>query len=180
MTPSHYDEPRTDNERLFNLQYDYKNGDGDALGKMYKMLFVIAHKAINKSKRGQDFCSADREQKAQDAATYVIEQYITRPDFVITDSITGYLFLRVRKELNYARKCDRMLAFTDTLPEKPATRKSYEYIVTDGATGARVTYHSAAELYLNPIFRKLRKKHLAECIRNGTRWNGYKFELLEI
>ena len=32
MTLPHFDEPKSENERLLNLQYEYKNGRAEALG----------------------------------------------------------------------------------------------------------------------------------------------------
>jgi hypothetical protein len=180
MKLPHYTTPANDNERLLNLQYDYRNGRAEALGEMYALLFTIAYKCINKSKRGQDFCTADREQKAQDAATYVVEQYLTRPSFVIHDSVTGYLHCRINRELNYARECDKMLVFTGKLPERVKQRKSYEYIVTNNATGERTVYHTATEIFLTKTFHGMRKKRLVECINNGTTYKNYRFELLEV
>ena len=180
MTLPYFSEPRNDNERLLNYQYEYRNGKADALGQMYELLFTIAYKSINKSKRGRDFCVSDRKTKAQDAATYVIEQYITRPSFAITESVTGYLYCRINRELNYARECDKMLVYTGELPERANARHAYEYIVTDNATGDRRTYQSAGELLLQPVFKCLRKKRLVECIRNGTTYKNYSFEVIEI
>ena len=48
------------------------------------------------------------------------------------------------------------------------------------ASGKTETYESAAELYLNPAFEKLRKKQLAECIKTGCTWKHYIFDLLEV
>ena len=79
MTLPHFDEPKSENERLLNLQYEYKRQSRGA-GR-YEALFLIAKKTINKRPRGRDFCAAIREQKAQDAATYIIEQYLKRPAF---------------------------------------------------------------------------------------------------
>ena len=172
--------PATDNERLLNYQYDYRNGKPDALGKMYELLFTIAYKTINNSKRGQDFSAADRKQKAHDAATYVIEQYITRPSFEIRESVTGYLHTRITRELNYARKCDKMLVYTSTLPERNSDRHDYEYIVTDNITGERRIYESAGELFLNPEFEKLKKCRLVECIQNKKTYKNYSFDVIEI
>ena len=39
MTLPHFDEPKSENERLLNLQYEYKNGRAEALGEMYEALF---------------------------------------------------------------------------------------------------------------------------------------------
>lgn len=177
-------QPKSDNKRLFELQGEYKGGRAEALGEMYEMLATIAAKTISRIGQGDARVKAmgcgEREQKAHDAATYIIEQYLKRPGFLITDSITGYLYRRVLKELNYARKCDKMLVFTGELPDRPKDGRRYEYIVTDGATGQRWTYCCAGELYLNPAFKGLRKKRLAECIRTGRKWKTYSFDVLEI
>lgn len=180
MTLPHFDEPRTDNERLLNLQYDYKNGRAEALGEMYALLFTIAYKCINKSKRGQDFCAADRKQKAHDAATYVIEQYITRSSFAIRESVTGYLHCRITYELNFARECDKMLVYTDTLPERENIRREYEYIVTDNTTGEHKAYSNAGELFLNPEFKKIKKSRFKECVRSGKKYKKYSIEVIEL
>lgn len=179
MTLPHYDEPKSDNERLLNLQYEYKHGRAEALGEMYEALFLIAKKTINKRPRGRDFCVAIREQKAQDAATYIIEQYLKRPAFVIERSITGYLYTRVSKELNYARECDKMLAFTDTLPERPSVRESWEYVVTDNITEKREIYATSWELLHDPKFAGLEESRLTTCLKYGTAWKNYRFEIIE-
>ena len=44
MTLPHFDEPKSENERLLNLQYEYKHGRAEALGEMYEALFLIAKK----------------------------------------------------------------------------------------------------------------------------------------
>ena len=177
-------QPKSDGQRLFELQGEYKAGRADALGEMYEMLATIAHKTINRigqnDARGAALACPEREQKAHDAATYIIEQYLKRPGFLITDSITGYLYRRVLKELNYARKCDKMLVYTGELPERPKDGRRYEYIVTDGATGQRTSYCCVGELYMNPAFKGLRKKRLAECISTGKKWKNYSFDVLEI
>lgn len=180
----HYAQPKTDGQRLFNLQYDYKNGRTAALGEMYGLLRVIAYKTINKISNGDEhvksLSASERESKAHDAATYIIEQYIKRPTFCINKSMTGYLHSRIMRELYGGRKCDKMLVFTDELPERKAERHEYRCIVTDRKTGERETYASLGELLLAPAFHSLRKKRLVECIRNDTTWKNYRFELLEI
>ena len=122
----HYAQPKTDGQRLFNLQYDYKNGRTAALGEMYGLLRVIAYKTINKISNGDEhvksLSASERESKAHDAATYIIEQYIKRPTFCINKSMTGYLHSRIMRELYGGRKCDKMLVFTDELPERKAER----------------------------------------------------------
>lgn len=170
----------TDTQRYMQLQAEYKAGDSSKLADMYSVLYTLAYKAVNK-RLGKSGASADiRQQKAHDAATYIIEQYIKRADFVIKDSVLGYLYTRITKELNYARNCDKMLVFTDVMPERADGTKRIEFIVTDLKTDTKTTYESAGVMLLNPVFKGLRRKRLAECLKNGTKWKNYRFEIIEI
>lgn len=183
----YYDTPTNDNQRLLNLQLKYKVNGGKYLGEMYKLLYEIAYKNINKlSKQSQkikNMDAAERMEKAHNAATYIIEQYLKRPDFVIKDSMTGYLYTRIKWELygkDHQNKSDQMVEYTDKLPERNGARIKYKYLVKDVITGIDTTYDSAAELYLNPAFKGLKKKRLVESIRTGRRWKNYIFDLLEV
>ena len=183
----------SDNNELFELQAKILNGDKGALSAMYKKLYEIAYKTINANSHKNEviagMTAAERQTKAHDAATYIIEQYLKRPDFKITESMTGYLYRRINYELygRFNRKCDKLLIFTDfsqnarTWESKRETKKTgYRYLVKDLKTGTSTSYESAAELYLNPEFKGLRKKRLAECIRTGRKWKNYIFDLLEV
>ena len=113
-----YSDPRTDNQRLMSLQYEYRNEQNqESLVGMYEILRTIAAKYINtiakKNKRVENLSQFDKECKAANAATYMVEQFILRPDFVITSSFTGYLYLRVEYELYYHRKVDGIVDFVD-------------------------------------------------------------------
>lgn len=114
----HFDTPTSDNEKLLNYQYAYKEqDDARALNQMYKLGYRIALKFINakakKNKHIAALCMDDREEKAHNAITYIIEQYIKRADFAITDSFTAYLYLRIQHELFYQRKVDKIVSFVD-------------------------------------------------------------------
>ena len=177
----------SDDQELFNLQSRLKNGDAQAMAEMYEKLVTIAYKTINNRSNinaNIKALSADeRKQKAHDAATYIIEQYLKRPAFEITNSITGYLYTRIKWELygkDHQYKRDQMVVYTDKLPERNGARIKYKYLVKDVITGKDTTYESADELYLNPAFKGLRKKRLVESIRTGRKWKNYIFDLLEV
>ena len=177
----------SDDQQLFKLQSRLKNGDAQAMAEMYEKLVMVAYKTINSRSNSNAKIKAlsadERKQKAHDAATYLIEQYLKRPAFVITDSITGYLYTRVNWELygkDHQYKRDQMVVYTDKLPERNGARIKYKYLVKDVITGKDTTYESADELYLNPAFKGLRKKRLVESIRTGRKWKNYIFDLLEV
>ena len=176
----------SDEQQLFILQSRLKNGDAQAMAEMYEKLVTIAYKVINNHSNSNAKIKAlsadERKQKAHDAATYIIEQYLKRPAFEITNSITGYLYTRIKWELygkDHQNKRDQMVVYTDKLPERNNTRIKYKYLVKDVITGIDTTYDSVAELYLNPAFKGLKKKRLVESIRTGRKWKNYTFDLLE-
>lgn len=113
------DSQQSDNQKVRELQKEYSQGNDKALAEMYEILRKVALKTINtiaqKDNHVKKLSYAEKEQKAHDSTTYIIEQYIRRPDFFIKKSAVSYVYLRVKKELYYVRKCDKMLEFTDEL-----------------------------------------------------------------
>ena len=182
----YYDTPTNDNQRLLNLQLKYKLNGGAYLGDMYKLLFEIAYKNINKlseqSQKKKNMDAAERMEKAHNAATYIVEQYLKRPDFAIKNSMTGYLYKRVQFELygKNTRHCDKMLIFYGDVPASKEAKKKYYYIVKDNNTGKSETFESYEEMHLDPRFKTLRKKRLVEGIRYGKTWKNYNFDILEV
>ena len=182
----YYDTPTNDNQRLLNLQLKYKLNGGAYLGDMYKLLFEIAYKNINKlseqSQKIKNMDAAERMEKAHNAASYIVEQYLKRPGFAIQNSMTGYLFKRVQFELygKNTRHCDKMLIFYGDVPASKEAKKKYYYIVKDNNTGKSETFESYEEMHLDPRFKTLRKKRLVEGIRYGKTWKNYNFDILEV
>ena len=182
----YYDTPTNDNQRLLNLQLKYKVNGGKYLGEMYKLLYEIAYKNINKlseqSQKIKNMDAAERMEKAHNAATYIVEQYLKRPDFVIKNSITGYLFKRVQFELygKNTRHCDKMLIFYGDVPASKEAKKKFYYIVKDNDTGKSETFESFEEMHLDSRFKTLRKKRFVEGIRYGKTWKNYSFDILEV
>ena len=177
----------SDEQQLFILQSRLKNGDAQAMAEMYEKLVTVAYKTINTQSNSNAKIKAlsadERKQKAHDAATYIIEQYLKRPAFVIKNSITGYLYTRIKWELfgkDHQNKRDQMVVYTDKLPERNGARIKYKYLVKDVITGMETTYESEAELYLNPVFKRLKKKRLVESIRTGRKWKNYIFDVFEV
>ena len=182
----YYDTPTNDNQRLLNLQLKYKVNGGAYLGEMYKLLYEIAYKNINKlseqSQKIKNMDAAERMEKAHNAAAYIVEQYLKRPDFVIKNSMTGYLFKRVQFELygKNTRHCDKMLIFYGDVPASKEAKKKYYYIVKDNDTGKSEVFESFEEMHLDPRYKTLRKKRFVEGIRYGKTWKNYSFDILEV
>ncbi len=113
----HFPEPKNDNEYLLECQWQYRHGDDTALVKMYKRARTLGLKFINAIGQSNRHVKAlpyeSKKIKAEDAATYMIEQYIKRPNFAIERNWPGYLFLRVAHEVYYRRKVDKVVDFVD-------------------------------------------------------------------
>lgn len=113
----HFDKPRNDNERLLNLQFDFYNGDKNALTKMYTLGQKVALKFIQTIAKNNGHVARLSEEikreKAHNAITYIISQYLKKDGYAIRKSFTGYLYLRVKHELFYQRKVDRIVEFVD-------------------------------------------------------------------
>lgn len=115
--PPHFENPHNDNERLLNYQYEYRQGDENALNKMYLLGYTIALKYINKKAERNRFIASipddDKAEKAHNAITYIIARFCKYKDFQINESFTSYLYLRVQHELFYIRKVDKIVQFVD-------------------------------------------------------------------
>lgn len=112
----YYPEPKNDNERLLNCQYEYKiKGDAKALNKMYQLGCKVAGRFIKAEVDARKFylCGSDKQEKAHNAITYIVARYLRVKDFAITESFTAYLYLRIKHELYYQRKVDKIVDFVD-------------------------------------------------------------------
>ena len=125
-TLPYFPEPTCDNERLLNFQHDYRvNGNARALNAMYELGFKIALKYINAKANGNahvaQLSGDEKAEKAHNAITYVIARFLKKKNFVIKESFTAYIYLRVLHELFYRRKVDGLVYFcADPKSEKGA------------------------------------------------------------
>ena len=180
-----YSTPKNDNQKLMSLQYEYRNeGKEEALRPMFEILKTIAAKYINtiarKNKRVKNLSQFDKECKAANAATYIVEQLILRPDFVITSSFTGYLYLRVEFEVFYHRKVDKIVDFVDLdkffkegtepeaqeqdLIEKWEEHQAMEKYIAIGDSGDNKTFSNQADVLAHFC---ISKEKLEEAIEKG-------------
>lgn len=100
--PDRIENPVTDNDRLFNLQFDYYNGnkDQDLLWKMFPILNKVAYRYVRKEKELKKFImsDADMREKAEDAALKVIDKY-RKSNYICEKSVTSLLYLQVLEVL---------------------------------------------------------------------------------
>ena len=114
----YYSEAKTDNQRFMNMQKRYIiDNDIKALDDMYRLGIRVALKMINKfssaNRHIQNLTRMEKNEKAHNASSYIIEQYIKRPTFYIKKSYTAYLYKRVQYELFHHRKIDAAIIYCD-------------------------------------------------------------------
>lgn len=110
-----FENPKDDNEKLLNLQYEAKNGDLTAYTKMYTLAFLVAKKFINKKCKSIKLhldCEKKNE-KAHDTATYIVESFLLDKNFFIKKNFTSVIYLHVLQELFYTTKAEKIVDFVD-------------------------------------------------------------------
>lgn len=123
-----FNPPSNDKEFFLRYQEEYLAGNTKRLDDIYKLTAKIAYRMIKAQaeKKGFYICADDKRIKAYNCASYIIEQYIKRPDFNITE-IGGYVFCRVRHELYYRTKLDDTLKAVQLVePEKYFQEDCYQ------------------------------------------------------
>lgn len=101
----YYQEPKDDNQRLFNLQREYYGGDKEALGKMFLILERIAPKLVNiESKSRQLNLPKQRMTEIAEEAVMIFIEAVMKKRLVIKKSFVAYLRLQVLRALFYFPK----------------------------------------------------------------------------
>lgn len=93
-----FENPENDNQRLFNMQFDYYNGKPDAINQMFLIMNRIAPKLVNVEmhKHKLKLSQYRINEIALDSTMLFIEQ-IKNNELVITLSFVAYLRLQVLK-----------------------------------------------------------------------------------
>ena len=101
-------EPKNDNERLFNLQKEYYEGDKNALSKMFVILERIAPKIVNiESKKRQLILPKIRMQEVGDEAVMIFIESVLQKQLIVKTSFIAYLRLQVLRALFYQTKSQK-------------------------------------------------------------------------
>lgn len=104
----YFENPRNDNEILFNLQHDYYEGDKTALSKMYGLLSDIAPKVVNiESKKRKLILTKLRMEEVGEEAVMIFVEGVLQKNLVIKKSFIAYLRLQVLRALFYQTKAQK-------------------------------------------------------------------------
>lgn len=118
LKPPHYDEPKNDNERLMNYQYDYiVNGSEEAWGKLIELSFVVTKRLVwrwLKAKK-MHLDDIDQDEKTSIAVEYVLRRYKTRIGYCVTKNFFTALQNGVEHAMLYKTKIDEETDYLEDL-----------------------------------------------------------------
>lgn len=104
----YFAEPKNDNERLFNLQKEYYEGDKNALSKMFLILARIAPKIVNiESKKRQLILTKAYMKDVGEEAVMIFIESVLQKQLVVKTSFIAYLRLQVLRALFYQTKSQK-------------------------------------------------------------------------
>lgn len=91
-----------------------EGGKADDLAEIYLAARRMAARMIARQVQAKGFVLAEerKEEKAHNAAAYIVTQFLERPGFALK-SPAAYVYLRVLHELYYRRKADAIIEFRD-------------------------------------------------------------------
>ena len=103
-----FENPKNDNERLFNLQYAYYHGDSHAIENMFFIMGRIAPRIVNiESKKRQLILSKSRMRDLGDEAVMIFIENVLDKNLIIKKSFIAYLRLQVLRALFYQTKSQK-------------------------------------------------------------------------
>ena len=112
----YFNEPKDDNERLLNLQYEYlQYGSSDAWDGLWKLSYKVALGMV------RSMCAAKRlrldcdevQDKAVAACEYVLRRYKTRKGWHVKSSFMSVIKHGVVHALFYRSNADELVDFVD-------------------------------------------------------------------
>lgn len=104
----YFAEPKNDNERLFNLQKEYYEGDKNALSKMFLILARIAPKIVNiESKKRRLILTKAYMRDIGEEAVMIFIESVLQKQLVVKTSFIAYLRLQVLRALFYQTKSQK-------------------------------------------------------------------------
>mgnify|MGYP003290175192 CR=1 FL=1 len=117
----YYPEPKNDNEKLFNYQYEYiKNNDSVAWGNLLELSFIVTKRLVWKWMKAEKIILDDIEQdeKTSIAVEYVLRRYTKNIGYCITTNFITALKDGVKHAMKYKTKADYVTDSLEDLCEK--------------------------------------------------------------
>lgn len=117
INPPYYENPKNDNEQLFNYQYEYlKHGDQNAYGKLLELALKVIKRLIWRwleSHRKVYWDDITQDEKAMEALVYVLRRYSTRVGWYCSTNFITILQDGVRHVTQYDTKINKSLTFVE-------------------------------------------------------------------
>lgn len=113
-----FDNPKNDNEILFNLQYRLiKNNDWAAFGEMWQITEKVAERIIVKILKGRKVWRDPEEiaDMVQETCEYLLRRYKTRENYYITTNFIIAIKDSVRHALDYKADIKKSTVYLDDI-----------------------------------------------------------------
>jgi hypothetical protein len=107
---------------LYFENKDNKILSDKALSKMYLIAKEAAYNYIKKYCNQRGLHHLDMEEKSHEAAIFVIEQYLKKPEFKV-EKISAYVYFGVRKVLFKNKEIEQMEVSYEEMIEKKESKK---------------------------------------------------------
>lgn len=113
-----YENPKNENEMLFNFQYDYlKNNDEDSYQKLQEMASLVTERLIWKwmATHKLRLSSEEQTERCSIAVEYVLRRYKTRIGYCVTKNFITTLQKGVEHAMLYKTKLDENTDYIEDL-----------------------------------------------------------------
>jgi hypothetical protein len=117
----------THNEQYEKLQEEYlKNRDNKTLGQMYSIAKEAAYNYLKKYRQQHGLYNLDIKEKSHEAALFIIEQYLKKPEFHV-DKLSAYIYFGCLKSLFKNIKTEQMeLSYEELMERKEHKNKNFK------------------------------------------------------
>lgn len=116
MRLKYYDEPKNDNDLLFNLQYELiKNNNESALWEMWLIGRKVARRIIKKRVAARKLVLApdEIEELVEETCLYLFRRYKTRKNYYIEHNFITAIQDSIRHALDYQNTTDKLTDYVE-------------------------------------------------------------------
>jgi hypothetical protein len=118
-----HNEEYSKQQDLYIKNKNDKSLSNRALGKMYEIAKNAAYNYIRKYCQQRGLHHLDIEEKSHDAALFVIEQYLKKPEFKV-EKISAYIYFGVSKALFKNKDIEQMeVSYVEIMERKESKKK---------------------------------------------------------
>lgn len=112
----YFTDPKNDNERLFNFQYEYiHNGNNEAWGELIQLAFIVCKRLVRRCMKDELLYidEVEQDEKASIAMEYVLRRFQNTPGYYCNTNFITFLSDGVTHAIKYRTKENENLQVED-------------------------------------------------------------------